>query len=169
MKYNLTSGHFLQDALGAPKMLTRGMINAKDMKLKMPMKFVRLSIEYVLSKEHPLHHPQLLQHLTQAHPKQYKQTLQNDHHSFWFVFSFQEGRHKMKYAYFPGCSASSTGISYTLSYDYVARCSGIEMEEIPDWNCCGASAAHNESHLLGDALPAVLLRFQKLPLVIPRC
>ena len=60
----------------------------------------------------------------------------------------------MKYAYFPGCSASSTGISYTLSYDYVARCSGIEMEEIPDWNCCGASAAHNESHLLGDALPA---------------
>lgn len=29
MKYNLTSGHFLQDALDAPKMLTRGMINAK--------------------------------------------------------------------------------------------------------------------------------------------
>ncbi len=60
----------------------------------------------------------------------------------------------MKYAYFPGCSAHSTGISYTKSYDYVARAAGIELAEIPDWNCCGASAAHAESELLGDALPA---------------
>ena len=60
----------------------------------------------------------------------------------------------MKYAYFPGCSASSTGISYTLSYNYVARCCGIELAEIPDWNCCGASAAHAESHLLSESLAA---------------
>lgn len=60
----------------------------------------------------------------------------------------------MKYAYFPGCSASSTGVSYTLSYNYVAQCTGIEMEEIPDWNCCGATAAHVESHDLSDALSA---------------
>ena len=60
----------------------------------------------------------------------------------------------MRYAYFPGCSAHSTGISYTKSYDYVALAAGVELAEIPDWNCCGASAAHAESELLGDALPA---------------
>lgn len=60
----------------------------------------------------------------------------------------------MMYAYFPGCSAHSTGISYTNSYSYVALAAGIELAEIPNWNCCGASAAHAESDLLGDALPA---------------
>lgn len=60
----------------------------------------------------------------------------------------------MKYAYFPGCSAHTTGISYTRSYEYVAQGTGIELCEIPDWNCCGASAAHAESELLGDALSA---------------
>ena len=60
----------------------------------------------------------------------------------------------MMYAYFPGCSAHSTGISYTNSYNYVALAAGIELTEIPNWNCCGASAAHAESDLLGDALPA---------------
>ena len=34
MKYNLSTGHFLQDALGAPKMFTRGMINAKGHEVK---------------------------------------------------------------------------------------------------------------------------------------
>lgn len=60
----------------------------------------------------------------------------------------------MMYAYFPGCSAHSTGISCTNSYNYVALAAGIELAEIPNWNCCGASAAHAESDLLGDALPA---------------
>ena len=54
----------------------------------------------------------------------------------------------MMYAYFPGCSAHSTGISYTNSYNYVALAAGIELAEIANWNCCGASAAHAESDLL---------------------
>lgn len=45
----------------------------------------------------------------------------------------------MMYAYFPGCSAHSTGISYTNSYSYVALAAGIELAEIPNWNCCGES------------------------------
>lgn len=78
----------------------------------------------------------------------------------------------MKYAYFPGCSARSTGISYTRSYNVVARYSGIELAEIPDWNCCGASAAHAESELLGDALPARSLAlseeaFGNMPVLAP--
>lgn len=59
-----------------------------------------------------------------------------------------------KYSYFPGCSAESTGISYTMSTNYVANKIGLELEEIPEWSCCGASAARLMSYDLGFALPA---------------
>ena len=60
----------------------------------------------------------------------------------------------MKLANFPGCSATSTGLAYTESFNYVAQRVGIEVVDVPDWNCCGASAGHLQSHDLGDALPA---------------
>ena len=60
----------------------------------------------------------------------------------------------MKYAYYPGCSLSGMAREYDLSTRAVARALGIELEEIPDWNCCGASSAHATSHLLSVALPA---------------
>lgn len=60
----------------------------------------------------------------------------------------------MRYANFPGCSATTTGKAYTESFAYVAERSGIELDTIPDWVCCGASAGHLQSHDLGDALPA---------------
>lgn len=48
----------------------------------------------------------------------------------------------MKYAYFPGCSQSSTAEEYNRSLLAVARRLGtMELEEIPDWNCCGATPA----------------------------
>ncbi|MDA8441823.1 MAG: CoB--CoM heterodisulfide reductase iron-sulfur subunit B family protein [Peptococcaceae bacterium] len=60
----------------------------------------------------------------------------------------------MKYAYYPGCSLHSTGIEYNMSTLAVAKKLNVELEEIPDWNCCGASAGHTTNHLLGLALPA---------------
>ncbi|ADY56197.1 CoB--CoM heterodisulfide reductase [Syntrophobotulus glycolicus DSM 8271] len=60
----------------------------------------------------------------------------------------------MKYAYFPGCSLSSTGIEFDLSTKEVARLLGIELWEIPGWNCCGASSGHLTDHRLALALPA---------------
>ena len=60
----------------------------------------------------------------------------------------------MKFAYYPGCSLESTGIEYNLSTKIVAKHLGIELWEIPDWICCGASAAHATDQLLGVALPA---------------
>lgn len=60
----------------------------------------------------------------------------------------------MKYAYYPGCSLSSTGIEYGMSTLAVAPKLGLELNEIPDWNCCGASSAHCTDHLLSLALPA---------------
>ena len=59
-----------------------------------------------------------------------------------------------KYSYFPGCSAKTTGMSFTLSTDYVADKIGFETVEIPDWNCCGTSAAALTSPDLAVALPA---------------
>ncbi len=63
----------------------------------------------------------------------------------------------MKYAYFPGCSLSSSGIEFNLSFKYVARALGIDLVEVRDWVCCGASSAHATSHLLSIALPVLNL------------
>jgi heterodisulfide reductase subunit B len=60
----------------------------------------------------------------------------------------------MKYAYFPGCSLESTAQEYDLSARLVMRELGVELEELKDWNCCGASAAEVMSHLLSLVLPA---------------
>lgn len=60
----------------------------------------------------------------------------------------------MSYSYYPGCSLEATSIEYDLSMREVFKALDISLEEIPDWNCCGASAAHSQSHLLSLALPA---------------
>lgn len=59
-----------------------------------------------------------------------------------------------KYAYFPGCSADSTGISQTISLEYVAPKLDIELTEIPDWSCCGTSAVKLTNTNMALALPA---------------
>ena len=59
----------------------------------------------------------------------------------------------MKYAYFPGCSLHSTAKEYDLSTKEVASVLGIELEEIPEWICCGATPAHITMKLLSLALP----------------
>lgn len=61
----------------------------------------------------------------------------------------------MKYAYFPGCSLLGSGAEYAHSGEGVLRALGVELEEIDDWVCCGATAAHATSHLLSLALPAI--------------
>ncbi|MEJ2068033.1 MAG: CoB--CoM heterodisulfide reductase iron-sulfur subunit B family protein [Deltaproteobacteria bacterium] len=60
----------------------------------------------------------------------------------------------MKIGYYPGCSLESTAREYDLSFRAVAAKVGIELIEIPDWNCCGASAAHAVDPFLALALPA---------------
>jgi heterodisulfide reductase subunit B len=63
----------------------------------------------------------------------------------------------MRFAYFPGCSLSSSGYDYDLSLKYVARALGIDLIEVRDWVCCGASSAHATSHLVSIALPVLNL------------
>jgi heterodisulfide reductase subunit B len=63
----------------------------------------------------------------------------------------------MRYAYFPGCSLSSSGYDYHLSLKYVTEALGIDLIEVKDWGCCGASSAHETTHLLSIALPILNL------------
>lgn len=60
----------------------------------------------------------------------------------------------MKYAYYPGCSLESTAREYDLSVRAVCQALDIELEELPDWNCCGASSGYSINYRLSRALPA---------------
>ncbi len=60
----------------------------------------------------------------------------------------------MRYAYYPGCSHHSSGKEYEASTRVVAKNLGLDLVDIPDWSCCGATAAHGKSHLLDVALPS---------------
>ena len=73
-----------------------------------------------------------------------------------------------KYAYFPGCSLQSTAKEYDISTREVSRALGMELVEIPDWICCGATPAHITNHLLSIALPVkniIMARKQGMDLV----
>jgi heterodisulfide reductase subunit B len=59
-----------------------------------------------------------------------------------------------RYAFYPGCTLHSTGVEFGLSTEMVCEVLGLEMVEIPDWNCCGASSAHSMDPELFLALPA---------------
>lgn len=58
----------------------------------------------------------------------------------------------MKFAYYPGCSLESTAKEYDMSVREVFRALGVELKEIEDWNCCGATAAYSVDHLLSLSL-----------------
>lgn len=60
----------------------------------------------------------------------------------------------MRYLYYPGCSLEGTAIEYNLSTLCIMYTAGVELVEIDDWTCCGASAAEATSDLLSLALPA---------------
>jgi heterodisulfide reductase subunit B len=49
----------------------------------------------------------------------------------------------MELAYFPGCSLHGLAREYGSSVKAVCKRLGIVLKEVPDWNCCGASAAHS--------------------------
>lgn len=60
----------------------------------------------------------------------------------------------MKYVYYPGCSLEATAREYDLSTRAVLGVLGVDLEELEDWTCCGASAAETSSRLLSFVLPA---------------
>jgi heterodisulfide reductase subunit B len=60
----------------------------------------------------------------------------------------------MKYLYYPGCSAEATGKAYGMSTLAVMDKLGIELEELDDWNCCGATSYFSVRELDSFAIAA---------------
>ncbi len=58
-----------------------------------------------------------------------------------------------KLTYFPGCSAHGTSEEFDSTLKLVMKSLDVEMEELPDWNCCGATSAHVMTENLALALP----------------
>jgi heterodisulfide reductase subunit B len=57
-------------------------------------------------------------------------------------------------AYYPGCSLHASSELYDVQCRMVFSNLGIELKEIDDWNCCGATAAPKTDDFLAIALPA---------------
>jgi heterodisulfide reductase subunit B len=56
------------------------------------------------------------------------------------------------YLYYPGCSLSGSARAYAESLTAILAPLGVELREIDDWNCCGASEYLTISPLAGYAL-----------------
>jgi heterodisulfide reductase subunit B len=60
----------------------------------------------------------------------------------------------MKVTYYPGCSLEGTAADYAASISGIAPLLEVELVELYDWNCCGASSAHSLNADLALQLPA---------------
>jgi len=58
----------------------------------------------------------------------------------------------MTYTYYPGCSLKGTGRAYEESLLAVFRALEVELEELEDWNCCGATTYMSYDELKSYAL-----------------
>ena len=76
----------------------------------------------------------------------------------------------MQLSYYPGCSLHASGKEFDLSTKGVCEQLGVELVEIDDWNCCGATSAHSLSNKLSLALAArnvMLAEKQGFDIVMP--
>ncbi|NMW21128.1 MAG: 4Fe-4S dicluster domain-containing protein [Chlorobiaceae bacterium] len=60
----------------------------------------------------------------------------------------------MTIGYYPGCSLSGTAQEFDISVKKMCALLGLKLQEIDDWNCCGATSAHATNHKLALLLPA---------------
>jgi len=60
----------------------------------------------------------------------------------------------MQIAYYPGCSLHASSELYDIQCKKVLMELGLELKEIEDWNCCGATSAGKTDDFLSVALPA---------------
>ncbi len=56
--------------------------------------------------------------------------------------------------YYPGCSLKTSSRFYEVSLRKVFSSYGLELAEIADWSCCGATASEEAGETLGHALVA---------------
>jgi heterodisulfide reductase subunit B len=56
-------------------------------------------------------------------------------------------------AFYPGCALQAMSWDYRESIKVVASTLDLELRELPDWTCCGATAAHSLDEAMSVALP----------------
>ena len=81
---------------------------------------------------------------------------------------------QLAFSYYPGCSLEGMNKAYDKSARVVSRALGIDLAELDDWNCCGASAYMSihevRAHLLSARNLAVAEKEKKdLVVVCPAC
>ena len=59
-----------------------------------------------------------------------------------------------EYAYYPGCSLEHTAAPYDRSVREIFRALDINLKEIDDWNCCGATMYMSTKKTVGYAISA---------------
>jgi heterodisulfide reductase subunit B2 len=57
-------------------------------------------------------------------------------------------------AFYPGCALQSMSWDYRVSLTDVTRALGLDLVELEDWTCCGATAAHSLDEKMSVMLPA---------------
>ena len=77
----------------------------------------------------------------------------------------------MRYAYYPGCSLESSSTAYDASVREVANLLRIDLVEVDDWNCCGATEYFSQDELTACAVIArnLALVDQKLDQLVAPC
>ncbi|NTW37127.1 MAG: disulfide reductase [Syntrophobacteraceae bacterium] len=59
-----------------------------------------------------------------------------------------------RYAFYPGCALQSMSWDYRESLKEVTVALGLDLQELEDWTCCGATAAHSLDEKMSVMLPA---------------
>lgn len=62
-----------------------------------------------------------------------------------------------QYSYFPGCTLSTTATDYDASGRAVAAALGIPLQDLPGWNCCGATFPLSAENVMNLVAPARML------------
>ncbi len=79
---------------------------------------------------------------------------------------------KVRVGYYPGCALHGTSFEYDVSIRRTNEKFAVELVEIEDWSCCGASSAHMTNFKLNAALNArnlTLAAEQQLTEVLAPC
>ncbi|MBI3571651.1 MAG: CoB--CoM heterodisulfide reductase iron-sulfur subunit B family protein [Gammaproteobacteria bacterium] len=69
---------------------------------------------------------------------------------------------KKEYSFYPGCSSErkASAANYMVSVESMCKTLDIKLNEIPDWNCCGASIGYAE----GGELPRHIMNARNIAL-----
>ncbi|MEJ2528654.1 MAG: CoB--CoM heterodisulfide reductase iron-sulfur subunit B family protein [Gammaproteobacteria bacterium] len=67
------------------------------------------------------------------------------------------GKDRIRIPYYPGCTLKTKALGFERSAMDCARAIGFELDELKEWNCCGASFPLIDSNLMGLAGPTNVL------------